>query len=60
VIGYNVDSERLRPIIVNVIKTNKDLAIMFANGSDQRGVVAGQTPEQQFREVDTWLNRFKK
>ena len=60
IVGYNVDIAKLRPIVVNAIKTNKDLGTVFANGGDQRGVVIGQTPEQQFREVENWLNRYRK
>jgi hypothetical protein len=60
IVGYNVDVNKLRSIIVNTIKTNKDLGTVFANGGDQRGVVVGQTPEQQFREVETWLGQYKK
>jgi hypothetical protein len=60
IIGYNVDVNRIRPIIVETIKTNKDLSTVFANGGDQIGIVKGQTPEQQFREVESWLSRFRK
>lgn len=60
IVGYNVDVNQLRPIIANTIKTNKDLGTVFANGGDQRGIVIGQTPEQQYREVMSWLSRFTK
>lgn len=60
IVGYNVDVDRLRPVVANTIKTNKDLGTVFAGGGDQRGVVVGQTPEQQFREVESWLSRFRK
>ena len=60
IVGYNVDVDRLRPVVANTIKTNKDLGTVFAGGGDQRGVVVGQTPEQQFQEVESWLSRFRK
>ena len=60
IVGYNVEIDKLRPIIANTIRTNKDLGTVFTNGGDQRGVVAGRTPDQQFQEVDSWLARFKK
>lgn len=60
IMGYNVDVNRIRPILIETIRTNKDLSTVFANGGDQIGVVKGQTPEQQFREVESWLSRFRK
>jgi hypothetical protein len=60
IVGYNVDVEKLRPVVANTIRTNKDLGTVFANGGEQRGIVAGKTAEEQYQEVQSWLSRFRK
>jgi hypothetical protein len=60
VIGYNVDVAKLRPVIVNAIKTDPDLKKHVEAGADFSGVVVGQTADQQWQEVDAYVNKFKK
>ena len=60
IIGYNIDTNKVRPVIVKAIKENEDFKKHFAAGADPAGLVIGQTPEQQWREVEAYLNGFKK
>jgi len=60
IVGFNVDIAKLRPVIVDAIKTNLDLKKHVESGVDFSGVVAGQTPDQQWREIDAYINKFKK
>jgi len=60
VIGLNVDINKIRPVIVNAIKTDPDVQKQVDAGADLSGVAVGQTPDQQWREIDTYINKFKK
>lgn len=60
VIGYNIDIAKMRPIMINAVKTDPDLKKHFEAGADQSGVVIGQTADQQWREIDAYINKFKK
>jgi hypothetical protein len=59
-VGLNVDTDKIRPIMVNVIDKNPVFVQHFANGADKRGVPAGTTPAQQFKLVEDYLKYFKK
>jgi hypothetical protein len=59
-VGLNVDTDKIRPIIANVIDKNPVFVQHFANGADKRGVPAGTTPAQQFTLVEDYLKYFKK
>jgi hypothetical protein len=60
VVGFNVDLDKVRPVVVEAVKNDKDLKKHFAAGADPKGVIIGQTPDQQWRDVENYLNRFKK
>lgn len=60
VIGYNIDQGKIRPVVVKGINNDEDLKKHFAAGADPKGLVIGQTADQQWREVENYLNRFKK
>jgi hypothetical protein len=60
IVGYNIDPAKVRPVIIKAIKENNDFKKHFATGADPAGLVIGQTPEQQWREVEVYLNRYKK
>jgi hypothetical protein len=59
-VGLNVDTDKIRPIIANVINTNLVFVQHFAGGADKRGVPAGTTPAQQFKLVEDYFKSFKK
>jgi hypothetical protein len=60
VVGFNVDMAKVRPVIVNAIKTDPELQKQIAAGADFSGVVVGQTVDQQWQEIDAYINKFKK
>jgi len=59
-VGLNVDTDKIRPIITNVIDKNPVFVQHFATGADKRGVPAGATPAQQFKLVEDYFKSFKK
>jgi hypothetical protein len=59
-VGLNVDTDKIRPIITNVIDKNPVFVQHFAGGADKRGVPAGATPAQQFKQVEDYFKYFKK
>jgi hypothetical protein len=60
IVGYNIDVNKIRPVVVKGIKDSDDFKKHFATGADPGGLVIGQNPEQQWREVESYLNKFKK
>jgi hypothetical protein len=60
VVGYNLDMDKVRPVVVAAIKNNEDLKKHFSAGADPKGLVIGQTPDQQWKDVENYLNRFRK
>jgi hypothetical protein len=59
-VGLNIDTDKIRPIITNVIDKNPAFVQHFATGADKRGVPAGTTPAQQFKLVEDYFKFFKK
>jgi hypothetical protein len=59
-VGLNVDPDKLRPIIANGIDKNPVFVQHFAGGADKRGIPAGATPAQQFKQVEDYFKYFKK
>lgn len=59
-VGLNVDSSKLRPVLVDVINKHPDLRGVFDNGADIKGVAAGQSSDQQFKTVESYLSFFRK
>jgi hypothetical protein len=59
-VGLNVDTDKLRPIVTNVVKNSTLFKQHFATGADMKGVPAGTTPAQQFKQVEDYLKYFKK
>jgi hypothetical protein len=59
-VGLNVDPDKIRPIVTNVIDKNPVFVQHFAGGADKRGVPAGATPAQQFKLVEDYFKYFKK
>jgi hypothetical protein len=59
-VGLNVDTDKLRPIVTNVVKNSSLFTQHFATGADMKGVPAGATPAQQFKQVEDYLKYFKK
>jgi hypothetical protein len=59
-VGLNVDPSKVRPVVTQVIKNNGDLSKVFAAGADIKGIATGQTPEQQFQTVESYISYFRK
>lgn len=59
-VGYNIDMDKIRPIIVNLIKTMPDMKKQVEAGAELGGVAVGQTADQQWQEVSNYLNKYKK
>jgi hypothetical protein len=60
IVGFNVDTAKLRPVIINAIKTDPELQKQVEAGLDFSGVVVGQTMDQQWQEIDAYIKKFKK
>jgi hypothetical protein len=59
-VGLNVDADKIRPIITNVIDKSPLFVQHFATGADKRGIPAGTTAAQQFELVEGYFKYFKK
>jgi len=59
-VGKNVDVSRIRPVAIKTVNEADAIQSFFRNGSDKVGMPAGQTEDQQWQIVDSYLKSFKK
>lgn len=59
-VSYNTDIARLRVDIADILNTSPEYNKLWTSINQKSGIVAGQTPAEQWTDFSSFLNSFKK
>ena len=59
-VGYNIDVNEFRAMALEASKTDERFLQQYKLGAAKKGVLAGESPEQQWTWIQNYINNFRK